>query len=210
MSKKLLYISLFLLLSLNANAQKKFNFGTKFGVNFSGMHETNSVYTDLFGINFGFLAEQKISSKFYVQGEILYNRKGGQYEGFYNTYPVTYKTTLDYLDLSLQAKWMFIEELSLDLGLQVGQLFNSKGIIQNDFGLENEVELPEVNDFDFSLNAGITYAFQKQFSLQAKYSYGLTKIFKTSDYKNSTISLSIIFLFKERVSEEENENLIYE
>lgn len=50
--------------------------------------------------------------------------------------------------------------------------------------------------FDFALNGGLSFKFNDDLFLQARYSYGLTEIFENERYKNSVVSLSLGYFFK--------------
>lgn len=199
MKIKKLILALFVLISTNLIAQSEIRFGAKAGVNLTGFHTGKSANTDNVLFNIGGLAELNLSESFSLQAELLYNRKGGLFHvrntGVAQFFSID--TKLDYIDLPIQAKFEFVKNLSLDIGPQIGFLINSKGEIvnsQNDSG--EEVEFTNTNTVDFALNGGLSFKFNDNLFLQARYSYGLTEIFENERYKNSVVSLSLGYFFK--------------
>lgn len=163
----LLFISCFFI-TMFTFAQKSLHLGVKAGVNLTGFHTSSSINSGNSGINFGGLAELQLNDLFSLQSEIIYNRKGelfdvrdGSFSEFY-----TIKTDLDYIDIPIQAKIHVLKKVSLDLGAQVGFLWNSTGEItnsQNNNG--EEVEFTSANTLDAGVNGGFTIKFHEKFSI---------------------------------------------
>ncbi len=195
MNLKNLLLIFFTLIISNCIAQDEIKIGIKSGANLAGFRTGNGANTDNIGLSIGGIAELKLNKSFSLQAELLYDRKGGLvYVNSSDFYSID--TKLDYINLPVLIKLYFLKNLSLDFGPQIGFLVNSKGEITNSQGNnEKEVEFNNTNNIDFSLNAGFSYIFNDKIFLQAKYSYGLTKIFKDRRYKNSLVNLSIGYIF---------------
>ncbi|WP_282030844.1 porin family protein [Winogradskyella eximia] len=204
MNFKKLTLVIITLFGMNAFAQKNIDFGAKVGVNFAGFRSGESTFTSRIGFNIGAMSELKISDLISIQGEIVYNRRGGNFSVSQNLpYPnnhlkTHYVTTLDYIDIPIQGKIYFLKKLSVDFGPQIGFLMNDK--VEIDDGISNdqngpEVEFDNIQSIDFALTGGFSYKFESNLIIQTRYNFGLTKVFKDSKYKNSMISLSLGYYF---------------
>lgn len=204
MKLKKLTLVIITLFGMNAFAQKNINFGAKVGVNFAGFRTGESTFTSRIGFNIGAMSELKISDLISVQGEIIYNRRGGNFSVNQNLpYPnnhlkTYYVTTLDYIDIPIQGKIYFLKKMSVDFGPQIGFLINDK--VEIDDGISNgengdEVEFDNIQSIDFALTGGFSYKFESNIIIQTRYNFGLTQVIKDAKYKNSMISLSFGYYF---------------
>ena len=186
------------LISTSAIAQNEIRFGAKAGVNLTGFHTGKSAFTGNVLFTIGGLAELELSDSFSLQAELLYNKKGGTIKHRNESiFAYDIKTKLDYLDLPIIVKYEFVRNMSFDFGPQIGFLINSKGKIENSLNDNgDEVELNNTNTIDFSLNGGLSFNFNENIFLQARYSYGFSEIFDDERYKNSVVSLSLGYFFK--------------
>jgi opacity protein-like surface antigen len=193
---KIIFLFFLCLLHLNlSNAQDGFKFGVKAGSNFSGYHSGQSVFTDDFGYRLGGIAQYNINDTFTLQGELLYNKKGGRFNVYnsQNIFEFTIESDLDYIDIPIILKIYVVKKLAFEIGPQIGLLINSKG---NVAGESETLEFENINTIDFSLNGGLSYDIGDNFLIQARYGYGLSEIFENESSKNSVISLSIGYFFK--------------
>lgn len=196
MNIKKLCLVLLVLISTNLLAQNEIKFGAKAGVNLTGFHTGQSANTYNVLFNIGGLAELQLSNMFSLHVEALYNKKGGLYHVMTPQF-FSIDTKLDYIDIPIQAQFEFIKNLSIDFGPQIGFLINSKGeVVNSRNNNRQEVEFNNMNKIDLALNGGLTFRFNENLFLQARYSYGLTEIFDNEQYKNSVTSLSLGYFFK--------------
>lgn len=192
MKKTLRFTILLLMLSSMITAQNELSLGIKGGLNFSGFHTGQSAGTNIFGINIGGMAEYELSDSFSIQAELLYNSRGGKVLGDgTNPNDLGFDAKLSYLDIPIQGKFYFIENLSFDFGTQFGFLINEKAELNSG----EEVELYGTKSFDLSINGGFSYKFENNLIIQTRYNFGLIEIFENERYKNSMISLSLGYYF---------------
>ena len=185
MKTKTLVLLIFILASLSIYSQGKIRLGAKLGANFTGFHTGESIYTGKIGLSFGAMAEYKLSEKFFIQTELLYNKKG---DNIYTAASVLeYDAKLSYIDVPVQIKYQFIKKVSFDLGVQTGFLINKEFEID-----DNTVNIVNpTNTLDFSANFGFSFRIKENYILQTRYNFGLTDVFKNSNLKNSAIGLSL-------------------
>lgn len=191
MKGRFLLLVLFILgISTNNFAQNKTTFGLKAGVNFTGFHTGTSTYTGQFGVNAGATLEHRITRIISIQPELIFNQKGGDYTISGNDMVIRATSKLNYLDIPLMAKINILENLNFQLGPQIGFLLSEK----TEYGSEEIDTAPEF--LDLGINAGLGYQTKSRIFVQARYSYGIKEIFENTNYKNSVISLSIGYKFK--------------
>ena len=191
MIRRFLLLLLITLLSLSKSfSQNKTSFGIKAGVNFTGFHTGTSTYTGEFGLNAGLILEHRISDLLSVQPELIFNEKAGDYTISGNDMVIIATSKVKYIDVPIMAKINILENLNLQLGPQIGFLLSEKTNYDS-----NEIEI-EPEFLDFAINGGLGYQTQSNIFVQARYSYGLKEIFENRNYKNSVISLSIGYKFR--------------
>lgn len=164
-------------------------FGTKAGVNYTGFHTSNGTETNLFGFNVGGIAKIDLNKSFGLQTELNLNTKGGNYN-----IPMALKIPqikLTYLNIPILAKLHITKKFNFETGPEIGFLVGKKA----EYSGQN-IPIGDVKSFDVSINAGLSYEFEKGIFIQTRYGYGLSKLFEDSDYKNSCISLSLGYFFK--------------
>ena len=188
------FLILFLLLISQAYSQKKVNYGAKAGGIFSGFHTNTSANTSNFGFNLGAIANLELTKNLNLQSELLLSKKGGDIiMGGIGSLNIN----LMYIDIPVNIQYSFLKKLSFDAGPQINFLINSKGKFYNSFDSSNqEVEITDTNSIDFGVNGGLTYSINDKLKIQARYFYGLSKVFKNNRYKNSAVSLSLLYFFK--------------
>lgn len=201
MNFKKIMIVMFMCFGITIYAQDNLSFGVKGGVNLAGFRSGQSTFTSRVAPSFGGMVEWKFSKILTIQGELLYNSRGGNYEVevFDSFYLGTLITKLGYLDIPIQGKLYFLKKMSFDFGPQIGFLLSKKGEIDTGAGNEQDrqgVDLDDVNTMDFSLAAGFSYKFKSNILIQTRYNFGLSKVFDDKKYKTSLISLSLGYYFQ--------------
>ena len=180
-------------------------FGVKGGVNLSTVRGDDiGKKNELTSFHLGLFMEIPISERFSFQPEVLYSGQG------YNMTDnnafigeVDYK--LDYIQVPLMAKVYIIKGFYAEAGPQFGfkvkeEIDFKSGSDDNDIIINSEDS--QIKGFDTSLALGTGYKFDNGLSLSARYTHGLTSIFKddapligNADVKNSVWQFGVGFSF---------------
>ena len=98
---------------------------------------------------------------------------------------------LDYLNVPLMANFYVTPQLAFRVGAQAGFLMGDNvGIAYGDHGV---TEASSFNSVDFSIPIGVQFEYQR-LMLGMRYNWGLTRVFKDSDYfkeKNQVIQIDL-------------------
>ncbi|MBS4041841.1 MAG: PorT family protein [Flavobacteriales bacterium] len=171
--KKIIFC--FCLIGVFAQAQNK-SFGAKAGFNIASVKASADGASDAsdarFGLHFGLFGEFKVSEKFAIQPEVLFNMQGGnateqgQDTGF----------RLNYIAIPVMFKFYTSNKFSLELGPQFGFLADSSVFVD-----ELSVDGSEVfNSFDLNLGFGLNYEVSSKVFLSGRYTFGITNIASTA------------------------------
>ncbi|MBR3520955.1 MAG: PorT family protein [Prevotella sp.] len=197
-----LVFSLFALLSSAQTVQ----FGVRGGSNISG--ESRHKYsadvsnsTDYrMGFNAGGMVNLKLSEKFDVEADVLYSMQGFKQdiyttvEGSYDNIEVQ-TVTSHYLNIPIVAKYYVVNGLYVECGPQVGFLLGRTNN-KKDWSIADPYEYSKSKKVDFGIVAGLGYAINDNFFIDARYSIGFTGTSKIYDGgKNRNIQVSIGYLF---------------
>ena len=132
--------------------------------------------------------EYFMTDRFSLGAGINYAQQGAELKDT----EVTYK--IDYVNMPITANFYVVKGLALRAGLQPGLNVNAKieaGDVEKDLD-------DAVKGFDLAIPVGLSYEY-KHFVVDARYTFGLTKIFDTKevdlDSKNLTFQLSLAYKF---------------
>nr|WP_159024301.1 porin family protein [Formosa sp. L2A11] len=203
-------VLLFAFTSVHAQSDSKaFQLGVKGGVNFSKLSGDDFEDVDSrTSFNAGLVAELPISERFSFQPEIFYSGQGfdilerDQDNVFDTSDNVEYQ--LDYIQVPLLLKVYLIKGLSVEAGPQFGFKINEEFDADpnsdgGDLNVNNEDSY--VKDFDTNLAFGTSYKFDSGVFLSARYTMGLTSIFKDDtlfenvDGKNDVWQFGLGYMF---------------
>lgn len=181
-------------------------FGVKAGLNLATVTGDLEDIKSRISFHFGGIAEIMINEELAIQPELLYSGQGGKYDEF------TLK--LNYLYLSIMAKYFVSNKFRIEVGPQFGYLLsakleddsssNSNGDIDNlpttnKFAANSEDVKEEVKSFDFGLNIGASYILKNNINLSLRYYLGLANgndlDGNNGDFKNSVFQLSASYFF---------------
>ena len=182
MKKIILAALLFIAASTTSEAQLV-KFGVKAGVNFANQ-TGDAPGIDREGItsyHAGLVAEIKLLDRFAIQPELLYSTQGATYKNAVTEF----KNELGYLSIPVMAKFYLTDSFSLEVGPQASFLLSEK----------DNVDFEDAETFEFGVNAGLGFKLTENFFIQGRYGLGLTEAAKDADVKNSTVQLSVGFLF---------------
>lgn len=123
-------------------------------------------------------AAYQLTDKFAVSGGLLYSGQGAK-DGDDNM-------NLGYLNVPILANYYVMDGLAIKAGIQPGFLLSAK---MGSHDIKSNCE-----SLDFSIPVGVSYEISK-IVVDARYNFGLTKIGKHGDGKNSVIQVSVGYKF---------------
>ena len=186
MKKIILAALLFIAASTTSEAQLV-KFGVKAGVNFANQSgDTRFDNRDfskegITSYHAGLVAEVKLLDRFAIQPELLYSTQGASYKEAGQEF----KNELGYLTIPVMAKFYLTDSFSLEVGPQASFLLSEK----------DNFDIYDNETFEFGVNAGLGFKLTENFFIQGRYGLGLTDVSKDADVKNTTVQLSVGFLF---------------
>ena len=191
MKKSLLLLAAFLMLGTAAKAQQweGWSYGLKGGLNFANVTGDDNGKMK-FSFNLGAFAEYRINDFIGIQPELVYSRQGA-YE---KNSGVKSWARMNYLNIPILAKLYVLENLSVDLGPQVGILLNSKAKWKEG-GESGKRDIPDMKGADISFAMGLSYRIDYNWDVNFRYNLGLTDINKNGDGKNGVIQLGVGYRF---------------
>ncbi|MDC0571423.1 PorT family protein [Flavobacteriaceae bacterium] len=187
-------------------------FGAKAGLNFATLDITDSNIDGRTSFHLGITAEFEMSDTFSIQSELLYSAQGatedaGETIGT-TVYNDDYKFKLNYLQIPVMAKFYVSEDLSLEVGPQIGFLLSAD--VENDYStIDNGTVLDsgsteiDYKDFmksvDFGLNFGLGYKLDSGLNFGLRYNLGLNDVYDVDgsnvEIKNRVLQLSVGYNF---------------
>ena len=183
----------FCFLPANFYSQNTITSGIKAGYQRTGFNNSGSTYLDNNGFLLGGLVAFQLNSVISLQGELLYDRKGGSLICPIGNIRREVDTQLDYISLPLLGKLNIINGIAFEAGPQLGFLINDSGILDG-----NDFELPESETMELSVNGGFRFTALKHYFIQVRGNLGLTNVYKdfvNTDYKNVSVMLSAGYIF---------------
>ncbi len=177
--KKLLLITLSVLLSSTSIFAQELKIGIKGGLNYSnvsgdvaGLLNFNGEST--LGFHVGALASIGISDQFAIQPELIYNQLGTE-----QSIPGVNTTgiiNLSYLSLPVLAKYYVADGFSIMAGPQLSYLIDSDLSVAAGNNDINTEFINIYNDVDLGINVGASYEFPFGMIIGANYYHGLTNV----------------------------------
>lgn len=178
--KKILFILVScVLFTLSAHAQKV-RYGVKAGFSYANVKVKNSNADDLLGLNAGVFAQYDLSSRFSIQPELLFTQGGAKGD---------YKLRLNYLTLPVMGKFRIINNLTIEVGPQVGYLISARS--------DGENLTKGFEEFSFALNFGLGYKIMKHILVDIRYVQDFKNINAVTDVnmKNQMLQLAVGYIF---------------
>jgi len=161
----------------------KAKFGIKGGYNLTTLYSSD-VSTDHMksGFNAGVYAKLPVTKGFSIQPEVLYSLKGAKadYDNFVQG-SGEYRFNLGYIEVPVLAVVNLAPNFSLQAGGYAAYLVNAKVKNVDDQGTiqgTTDLSADDFKRFDFGLVGGAAFDIQN-FTLGARYNYGLTQIGKS-------------------------------
>lgn len=168
---------------------KNLTYGAKVGMNVSNVSNIDNSKNKV-SINLGAFAEWRVSDFLGIQPELLYSRQGLRFD---EVDGVKSKTRLNYLNIPILARLYVLENLSVDLGPQLGFGLNGKDKAKKD-GHTSTEKVKHLNTVDISFAIGASYNWDS-FIFSARYNLGLSnaidKDWVGGNNKNHVFQLSV-------------------
>ena len=196
--------------TFGAATAQDMKFGVKAGLNLA--NTTADGASMKVGGNFGVFGDFKVSDKFSVQPEILYSMQGAKASttASAGSFTITDERTqsLGYINIPVMGKFSVTNDLSLQVGPQIGflmtvkeevvQTSNNQSIFANQ--TFSSTDKTGYNSVDFGLNFGVGYNITEKFMVDLRYNLGLSEIEKNvpsgvTASKNRVVSVNFGYSF---------------
>lgn len=189
--KKVILMAAIMLSSVGAYAQHAVGSLTiqpKVGVNIANLTDVDDADARI-GLAAGAELEYQASELFSLSGGLVYSMQGAKH----SEHGVDYTVKLDYLNIPILANVYVAKGLAVKLGVQPAFNLSAKGKVESG-GSSIESDFDEVKSFDFAIPVGASYEFNN-FVIDARYNWGLTKIFDDDKAKNSVFQITLGYKF---------------
>ena len=189
--RKVIIMAVLMLSSVAAFAQRPVGSLTvqpKIGMNFATLTKADDSESRI-GLVAGAELEYQISDIFSISGGALYSQQGCEWSEDGSTRT----NKLDYINIPVLANVYVVKNLAVKVGLQPAFNVNSKQkASKGDASVQGSIE--GTKTFDCSIPVGLSYEY-KNFVIDGRYNFGLTKINKHADSKNSVFQITLGYKF---------------
>lgn len=196
--KKLILSAAIMLASVGAYAQHavgSINLQPKIGMNVAMLTDADKADPRI-GLAAGLEAEYQATDLLSISAGVMYSMQGLKYSTEVLGTKLTTTNKLDYVNIPIMANVYVVPGLAVKLGIQPG--FNVSNKItgaadDNKKTIDNPVK---AKSFDFSIPVGLSYEYAN-FQLDARYNFGVTKVFDVegSKAKNSVFQITLGYKF---------------
>lgn len=163
--------------------------GPKFGWNITNVSNIDDS-KNKFSIHVGAFAEVKVNDYLSIQPELVYSRQGLRHEKIEGW---KYKSRVNYLNIPVLAKLYVLENLSVDLGPQLGFALNGKDKYKKSGDTRTE-KIRHLNTVEVSFAVGVSYNWN-DLMFSARYNIGLSNVMDKDwvggNNKNHVFQLSV-------------------
>lgn len=189
--KKIMLVAALMLSSVATFAQHavgSFNLQPKVGLNIANLTGDSKLDARM-GLVAGAEGEYQATDIVSVSAGVLYSMQGAKVKAPL----VTVTQKLDYINVPITANVYVVKGLAVKLGLQPGFKVNDKTSVEA--GQEGNIDAPsKAKAFDLSVPVGVSYEYNN-FQLDARYNWGLTKVYEGSKTKNSVFQITLGYKF---------------
>lgn len=181
-------------------ALAQLSMGPKVGLNVSSLTGDGTQYRA--GVNVGIFANYRINNLLAIQPEFLYSMQGTAFDDvsiLRKTLESSY--TSHYIDIPVLLKIYPWQGLNVQVGPQFGFCVDDEYKLELD---GKEISTNDLKDygyektartFDFAIAVGLGYEFDFGMTIDARYNWGLTKIYDDDNAKNSVFMISLGYKF---------------
>ena len=185
--RKVIIMAVLMLSSVATFAQRPVGSLTvqpKIGMNFATLTKADDSESRI-GLVAGAELEYQLSDIFSISGGALYSQQGCEWSEDGSTRT----NKLDYINIPVLANVYVVKNLAVKVGLQPAFNVNSKQkASKGDSSVQGSIE--GIKTFDCSIPVGLSYEY-KNFVIDGRYNFGLTKVSKHADSKNSVFQLTL-------------------
>ena len=185
-------------------------FGVKGGMNVSSLSNGADLSDSKskIGFNAGVFANIPLASSFSVQPEVIYNDLGSkvtrEYTSLGNTYRNEYSRNLGYVAVPVMFQYNATPEFYLEAGPEFGFLVSANDKFKNSTNNNSSTQIASLNKddfktFNFGIGIGAGYYFIPNLGITARYTAGLTDIYKNNSgdaVKNNVFQVGLAYKFK--------------
>lgn len=187
MKKVILLVALLTIFSI---AAAEHSFGLKTGLNLASYRKTGPGAKFKLGAIWGIFYNIPLNQQYSIQPELLFTMKGQKYEIMMNdtdeygsshgTHKFKTSSSFSYLEVPILGKMEINRSEKLIVNIYMGPFFGFN--LDNSYKVEfnnNENEgSEEVNFIEMGFTTGIMLAFTNNITFDARYTYGLTDVYK--------------------------------
>lgn len=172
------------------NAVGQITIQPKVGLNIANVTDADDVDARI-GLAAGAEFEYGVTDMIGVSAGLVYSMQGYKFsEGNVDT-----TVKLDYLNVPILANVYVAPGLAVKLGVQPGFKLSSKVKMEGSgTSIEGESDDDGVKEFDLAIPVGVSYQYQN-IVLDARYNWGVTKVFDDGDSKNSVFQITLGYKF---------------
>ncbi|MBE4948879.1 porin family protein [Chryseobacterium culicis] len=185
-------------------------FGVKGGMNVSSLSNGADLSDSKskIGFNAGVFANIPLASSFSVQPEVIYNDLGSkvtrEYTVLGNNYKSEYSRNLGYVAVPVMFQYNATPEFFLEAGPEFGFLVSANDKLKSSTNNSNSTQISSLNKddfqtFNFGIGIGAGYYFTPSLGLTARYTAGLTDIYKNNSgdaVRNNVFQVGLAFKFR--------------
>ena len=189
--RKVIIMAVLMLASVATFAQRPVGSLTvqpKIGMNFATLTKADDSESRI-GLVAGAELEYQLSDIFSISGGALYSQQGCEWSEDGSTRT----NKLDYINIPVLANVYVVKNLAVKVGLQPAFNVNSKQKASKGDASAQDA-LDGTKTFDCSIPVGLSYEY-KNFVIDGRYNFGLTKINKHADSKNSVFQITLGYKF---------------
>lgn len=197
--KKFLASALMLLAASTAtfaqHAVGSFTLQPKVGINVASLTKSDN-FDSRIGLAAGVEGEYQVSDIFSLSLGAVYSQQGNKIDKTVLGQSLKYTNKLDYVNVPVMANVYVVPGLAVKLGVQPGFNVSSKGkaVANTVAGSADKTLELDAKSVDFSIPVGLSYEY-KGVVLDARYNWGLTKVWDGSDSKNSVFQITLGYKF---------------
>lgn len=172
------------------NAVGQITIQPKVGLNIANVTDADDADARI-GLAAGAEFEYGVTDMIGVSAGLIYSMQGAKFsEGNVDT-----TVKLDYLNVPILANVYVVPGLAVKLGVQPGFKLSSKVKMEGSgTSIEGESDDDGVKGFDLAIPVGVSYQYQN-IVLDARYNWGVTKVFDDGDSKNSVFQITLGYKF---------------